>query len=908
MCPVYRAGDSQGELYVCMRLLEQGTLASKVASEGPLPPEQAVLLLSQLASALDLAHSRSLCHRDVKAENVLLDASGNAYLADFGLAGAIWQQEEQSQLAGTLAYLAPERCQGSPALPASDQYALACLAYLLLAGEPPFVREHEAALMYAHLREDPPSLATHGLARADAVLAQALAKDPSSRYESCAAFAQALADALSRPERPEGETWPENLPRPATRLVGRQAELAEISALLHDPQTRLCTLTGPGGTGKTRLALQAAAEAAASFEDGVHWVSLAPLRDPAYCLSAIAQALEISEQPPASLQATLAEALQGKAACLLVLDNAEHLLPAIADDIALLRDIPGGPSLLVTSRERLDLQAERLYPVPSLQDSEAAELFSDRASYLDPAHDPSDPAIATLCERLDQLPLALELAAARSDLYSPSELLDAIEGHLELLTGARDHDPRHQTLHATIAWSYDLLSGEERRAFRSLSVFAGGCTAAAASEVAGADPALLQSLLAKSLLRTREAASGRRYFMLETVRQYAAVRVAEAGEEDVSERHSRFFCWLATESESQLGGSGLAMTSARLSEDTDNFMVALGHASHNDPVLLVNAASALRRHWASVGLSHEVAERIEAALSIPGGLPIATRALGLNAVGMLVDYLGDHDRAEALLDEAVLLFRQVGDTQRLRSALNNRGRVAFFRGDLNVARASLEECARLERASGDYEGAATTLVNLGAITVAEGEFAIAREALEDALALAKDDPTVVMVALYNLSIVHFVQGDVSHARDLALQELELANDVRDWEGVTDARCQLARCELAQGNRPSAAALLLANVADWQSPDKDVDLHETLWTTTSYAAMCGDARGAATLLGVARSLRDLTRGVDRILHEELLASIARDLDSSEIETLVAQGKELTLGQAVDLARALLIDEQ
>ena len=217
----------------------------------------------------------------------------------------------------------------------------------------------------------------------------------------------------------------------------------------------------PGGTGKTRLALHAAAESARrllpTVSTGSRWL---PLRDPAHALSTIAQALEIQEQPPAPLQDTLREALTGRN-CLLVLDNAEHLLPALADDVAALREAPG-PTFLVTSRERLDLQAERLYPVPSLEGSDAVALFNDRASYVDPEHDPDDPAIGPLCERLDSLPLALELAAARSDLYHPRELLVALDGHLDLLKGARDHDPRHQTLTATIAWSYDLLAPDEQ--------------------------------------------------------------------------------------------------------------------------------------------------------------------------------------------------------------------------------------------------------------------------------------------------------------------------------------------------------------------------------------------------------------------------------------------------------------
>jgi predicted ATPase len=267
-----------------------------------------------------------------------------------------------------------------------------------------------------------------------------------------------------------------NLPVPATPFLGRQPELAEVVELLGRADVRLLTLTGPGGTGKTRLALQAAAEASESFPDGIWWVPLAALTDPALVLTRTAQALDIGEQPDQDIAETLTTQLAGKQA-LLLLDNAEHLLPSVADSIARLRDAHG-PTVLVTSRERLRLQGEQLWDVPPLAEADGVALFSARARALDSAF-VTTPAVPQVCARLDNLPLALELAAARTRLFSPEQLLERLGEH-DLLQGERDADPRQQTLRATIEWSYNLLDANEQALLRELSVFAGGCTFEAA--------------------------------------------------------------------------------------------------------------------------------------------------------------------------------------------------------------------------------------------------------------------------------------------------------------------------------------------------------------------------------------------------------------------------------------------
>ena len=288
-----------------------------------------------------------------------------------------------------------------------------------------------------------------------------------------------------------------NLPVPATPFLGREQELAEVVELLGADDTRLLTLTGPGGTGKTRLALQAAGLTSDAYPDGVYWIPLAPLRDATLVLATAGQTLGSKNG--------LAEHISDKA-MLCLFDNFEQVVDAGPELAGLLAECPN-LDVLVTSRERLRVSGEQTYPVPPLAESDGEALFTTRARAVDPAFTPSE-SVRELCLRLDELPLALELAAARTALFSPEQLLDKLSQRLDLLKGSRDADPRQQTLRATIEWSYDLLSDDERRLFRRLAVFSGGCAYEAAEEIAEADPDTLQSLLDKSLVRRLDSPLG----------------------------------------------------------------------------------------------------------------------------------------------------------------------------------------------------------------------------------------------------------------------------------------------------------------------------------------------------------------------------------------------------------------
>ncbi len=383
---------------------------------------------------------------------------------------------------------------------------------------------------------------------------------------------------------------------PATTFLGREQELAEIADLLRDG-ARLLTLTGPGGTGKTRLAIHASAEAAESFPSGIWWVPLASLRDANLLVSSVAQALGVEEQPGRELAASVAAQLTGKQT-LLVLDNAEHLMPDVASRIAELRDIPG-PTLLVTSRERLQLQGEHVYSVPSLEEEDGVELFLTRARAMQSGVEESE-SVAELCSRLDNLPLALELAAARTVVFSPEQLVDRLAQRLDLLKAGRDADPRQQTLRATIEWSYDLLDPEEQRLFRGLSVFAGSCNYEAAEVVCDADPDTLQSLIDKSLLRRREEHGQTRYWMLETIRELAVEQSVDAGEDvELRRRHAQHYLALAVSSNLAADAAG-EMKHYLVIPERDNLRAALAWALEaGETAFGLELVVALENYWAT---------------------------------------------------------------------------------------------------------------------------------------------------------------------------------------------------------------------------------------------------------------------------------------------------------------------
>jgi predicted ATPase len=473
-----------------------------------------------------------------------------------------------------------------------------------------------------------------------------------------------------------------NLPRPASSFVGREKEVVEIASLFRDG-ARLLTLTGPGGSGKTRLAIEAAVELVPEFKAGVFWVGLAPLRDPSLVTETIAHTLGAKDD--------LADHI-GERELLLLLDNLEQVVEAAPELSSLVEACPN-LNLLVTSRELLRVRGEVEYPVLPLAEPEAVDLFCSRAGAR------PDETVHQLCRALDNLPLALELAAARASVVSPSQILERLSGRLDLLKGGRDADPRQQTLRATIEWSYALLDEEERRLFARLSVFAGGCTLESAEEVAVADLDTLQSLVDKSLLRHRED----RFWMLETIQEYAAERLGDSGEaEGVRTRHAEHFLALAEEAAPQMRHEEEAEALALLEPEHANLRAALATLrGAGDVEPEARLVYALSDFWWKRGHLRESRDAFERIMPSREQLPPALRTMVLRHYSAVLPQ-EESDRAIQFTEEALALARESGDAISTGRCLNNLA-VAVFERDPHRARALWEECAAVARAAGDLD-------------------------------------------------------------------------------------------------------------------------------------------------------------------------------------------------------------
>jgi predicted ATPase/class 3 adenylate cyclase len=646
-----------------------------------------------------------------------------------------------------------------------------------------------------------------------------------------------------------------NLPAPASSFVGRERELADVTSLLRNGGGRLVTLAGPGGSGKTRLAIEAAGEVIGDYPDGVFWVALASLRDPALVADTIGRTLGST--------AGLAEHI-GTRTLLLVLDNFEHLIDAAAQLSALLASCRN-LRLLVTSREVLRLQGEVEYQVPPLEHAEAEELFYARSKL------PHDADVAALCRRLDDLPLAVELAAARTAVLSPAEIRDRLSQRLDLFKGGRDADPRQLTLRATIEWSYELLGEPERQLFARLAVFAGGCTFEAAEEIAGADIDTLQSLVDKSLVRRT---GGGRFWILETIGELGRERLgASTDADEIGRRHSEWFLTLAERAESFLKGAEQPAWLQRLEEDHDNLRKSFDwFVDHDEPDLALRLAGALWGFWYLHGHVTEARRRLRRALDAAADESSDARVAALFGAGYLANEQGDADEAVGLFEaslacakevgatwaaaesavhlsslrkesdpqaalaageESVAVAREAGDDFALGIALNNLGgAVVELLGDRERAKVYFEESLEVRRRTGDMSRIALSLGNLGSIALAEGDLGRARSFLAEAaeIAAAIGDKRHIHYALRGLGWVAYLEGRWEEADSHSRESLRLARELGMKFQVVDpifclAGTATARGDIARGVRLAAAAerhvSLPAQSADDEVRQRDI---------------------------------------------------------------------------------------
>ena len=637
-----------------------------------------------------------------------------------------------------------------------------------------------------------------------------------------------------------------NLPRPASSFIGRDRELADVLARIEG--ARLLTLTGPGGSGKTRLALEAAASLVPEYDAGVYWVGLAALRDPALVTETIAQTLGAKNGLIKHIR---------ERELLLLLDNLEQVIDAARELAGLLESCPN-LTLLVTSRELLRVQGEVEYAVLPLAEREAVALFCERAQAA-----PSDD-IGELCRRLDSLPLAVELAAAWVKTLSPAQILEHLSRNLDLLRGGRDADPRQQTLRATMKWSYDLLTLEEQRLFRWLSVFAGGCTLTAAQEVCAADLDTLQSLVQKSLVRF----SGERFWMLETIREYARDRLEKSGE--------------ACEAASKRG----------------EFFVELAGRGPGD------AAVFMRREWGDQLEAERDNLRATLAWSLAAGRAEDAHRLAI-AYGDLCAYRGPQSEGRSWLDAVLHQEGSVAGALRqrtLRSAIS----LASRQRDIGAARALAEERLELARAIDDPEAIGHALLMLGVVEGMAASFARAEALEREALSVlsASGNERLVRETLGMLGWLAIAQGNYPEAHALCEEALRRSREAGDMRGVSLSGGNLGHVLAQEGKLDQAlelqreALLIARDIFDLTSASS------TLVEIASVAIARRDYEPAAVLVGAAAALFEETEfTLDSVLltsYDEILGVLKAEVGTDRLALATLRGRELPLDEIITYA--------
>jgi predicted ATPase/class 3 adenylate cyclase len=625
-----------------------------------------------------------------------------------------------------------------------------------------------------------------------------------------------------------------SLPVQTTPFVGRERELAEVLALLANG-SRLLTLTGPGGSGKTRLALQAAAELLDEYEHGVWWIPLGGLTDPRLVLESAAQALAAKQALPVHI---------GDKRMLLVVDNFEQVIEAAADLAQVLAGCPN-VRLFVTSRGPLRVSGEQVYPVPPLADAESVGFFLARARTVKPDFE-SGEEVMEICHRLDNLPLALELAAARVAALSSQQILERLEQRLPLLTGGpRDAPERQRTLRATIEWSHDLLASQEQELFARLPVFSGGCTLEAAEEVCDADLDTLQLLVEKSLVRH----TGERFWMLETIREFAFERLEESGEaEQLRRRHAGYFAALAETADPHMrGGPEQSIWLERIEAEYDNLRAAIGWALDNHPETAVRLVGGLDWFFWVRGRLSEATAWLERALASEGARKPRLRARVLLSAAVVAQQRGD-PAAQRYADESFALYFELGDKAGQASALREQGK-AVSSGDLARAAVLYDECIVLAQSIGDVFNEAVARNNLGDIANREGRWEDAIELCSQSRSLRVEygDRWGAALALSNVAFAELHLGRRGEAdRDLR-QALREGFETGSVTVVFICLGSLAALATAEGNPSRAARLMGAEAAIREENGialygAELALHER--TATSVRAALGDERFAS----------------------------------------------------------------
>ena len=832
---VYDAGEDNQEPFIVMELVEGRSLHDRP----PQSLEETLSIARQVCLALEHAHANGIIHRDMKPENILVTNGGAVKLMDFGLARSIATRlSVEGTVVGTVFYLAPEQALGQEIDGRTDLYALGVMLYELTSGKLPFTAEDPLQVISQHIHAapPPPSQVNPGISpEVETIILKLLAKNPADRFKSATDLLFAL-NALDQPATivKTRQAVRHNLPVQITHFIGREREINEVLELLQS--NRLVTLTGVGGTGKTRLGLQAAEKQVGTFADGVWLVELAPILDPNLVVGILAVTLDLREEADRPLQNTLADFLVAKDT-LLVLDNCEHLIQAcsrLAEN--LLKTCPK-LKILATSREALGIAGEVILQVPSLSlpqsmdtpetqnpwQYEAMQLFHDRVLAVQPAFTPSPQdtdAAVRICTRLDGIPLAIELAAAKMRVLSMEQIAGRLNDRFRLLRGgSRSALPRQQTLQAMIDWSFDLLTEPERILLRRLSIFPSGWTLEAAEAICvgegleGEDILDLHvHLVDKSMIIANTQESETRYRMLETIRTYSLEKLVQSCETaHLRDQHLEYFSEFTSKAYPHLWLADQIEWLDRLDSEHDNLRSALDWSldetgGEHNPQTGLRLAGSAGLFWMLRGYWSEGVRWLSSLLQSPAARqPTPGRAQVLVWAGIIITDQGNPDQAQGYFEEVVRTGKDLEDLNPYGLALFGMARVLAGRGDRAGCRTYMEQCMEIFKKTGFQPGFYQAQGSYGSLISLLGEKERGRSLMEDSLQVSrKKGYRLGMVnILMALAETDINEEKYTSARRWVEEALEISTQARNKPDTAAGLRMLAVLDLYLGNYASS---------------------------------------------------------------------------------------------------------